>query len=83
MTAILYYTVPKPIRRPFVRGEIVETCDRDLSTMGTQRVVYAGKRIVRTACGRRWCAKTGWWMGEHRAYPFPSIRHAKKAKAQP
>lgn len=68
------YKMPKPIGRPFVKGEIVETCDRDLNVMDEQKVVYAGKRIVRTKCGRTWRATDGWYVG-HDAWPFPSIRH--------
>jgi hypothetical protein len=74
------YKVPKPIRRPFYRGEIVETCDRDLTVMSKQRVIRVGKRIVVTECGRRWRASDGWWVGENGVWPFPSIRHSTTRK---
>lgn len=70
------YKIPKHIRYPFVVGEIVEVCDRQLKVMGEQRVVYAGKRIVRTDCGRAWRATTGWFVGSA-PWPFPSIRHKR------
>jgi hypothetical protein len=73
------YVLPKRLRRPFKRGDIVETCHSDLSKMGTQKVVYAGKKIVRTDDGRRWRASDGWYVG-WRAWPFPSIRLAKRGR---
>lgn len=72
----LTYKVPKPPKTPFQRGEMVEVLDREHKVISTQKVIYAGKRIVRTACGRRWDAKSGWWIGDE-AWPFPSIRKAK------
>jgi hypothetical protein len=52
--------------------------DRDLVAMSVQRVVYAGKRIVRLDCRRRFRSSDGWWVGENGIWPFPSIRHQKK-----
>lgn len=70
----LYYTPPKPIERPFVVGEIVEVCDRDLKAISEVQVKYAGKKIVRLVDGRTFRATDGYWLGDE-AYPFPSIRH--------
>ena len=71
----LTYMPPPPIRKPFSKGDAVEVCDRELAVMSRSVVVYAGKKIVRTKCGRRWRAEDGWYVG-HTAHPFPSIRHA-------
>lgn len=68
----LTYKVPEPPGRPFRKGDIVETLDRNGGVMGTEVVVYAGPKIVRTKDGRRW-NQDGWWVGEI-AWPFPSIR---------
>lgn len=75
------YKPPLQIRRPFVRGEIVEVVDRNLLMMERERVVYAGPRVVRLAGGRRFRASDGWWIGESGTWPFPSIRHARKGGA--
>lgn len=76
MTAMseLTYHVPAQPDRPFVKGDEVETVDREGAPMGQQRVTKAGKRIVHTDCGRRWTQGGEWWDGE-RSYPFPTIRH--------
>jgi hypothetical protein len=74
----LTYTLPKRLRKPFFRGEVVEVCDRDLKAMSTQKVIRVGKRVVVTECGRRWDAKNGWWIGQNGTWPFPSIRHVKR-----
>ena len=71
----LEYTVPKPIENPFVAGEIVEVCSRDLRPMSEVRVAYAGKRMIRLDDGRRFRASDGWWIGSNGVFPFPSIRH--------
>lgn len=80
---ILTYKVPKPIKSPFVKGEIVEACDRDLIVMEEVKVVYAGKRVIRTNCGRTWRATDGHWVGTEQTFPFPSIRHKKKSARGP
>lgn len=77
----LTYTVPKPIRRPFETGEIVEFCDRDLKVLSELKIVRAGKRIVRVEDGRTFRATDGWYVGEQ-AWPFPSIRHKKARKVK-
>ncbi len=69
------YTPPKPIGPPFRSGEIVEVCDSNLSPMSEERVVYAGKKVVRLEGGRRFRASDGYWIGENGIWPFPSIRH--------
>jgi len=74
----LTYKVPKQIKTPFVKGEIVETCDRSLNTMDRVMVVKVTKRVVTLEDGREFRAEDGWWIGEDRAWPFPSIRHALK-----
>ena len=71
------YVVPKPIRKPFTRGEIVEVCDRDMRVMECEKVVYAGKEVIRLEGGRRFRATDGWWIGENGTWPFPSIRHKR------
>lgn len=76
---MITYQVPEELPRKFRRGDRVEVCDRDLSPMSLQRVVYAGTKIVRTSCGRRWRASDGWWIGSNGTWPFPSIRLAGKA----
>lgn len=72
----LTYKMPKPIRKPFVKGEVVQTCDRNLVPMGKVKVVYAGRKIVRTEDGRTWRATDGWYVGRQ-VWPFPSIRHKR------
>lgn len=72
----LTYKRPKKPQTPFKRGQLVEVCDRDLTTMSVVKVVYAGKRITRLADGRRFETETGWWVGENGSWPFPSIRHS-------
>jgi hypothetical protein len=73
------YKPPKRLRKPFVRGQMVEVCDRDLNPERTQRkIVRVGKLITVTDCGRRWRTSDGWWIGENGTWPFPSIRHPLK-----
>lgn len=72
----LTYKVPKPIKSPFVTGEVVDVCDRDLHTMSAVKIKRAGKRVIRLADGRTFRASDGWWIGDTQAWPFPSIRHA-------
>lgn len=74
----LTYKVPKPIKSPFTTGEIVEVCDRDLHTMSFVKIKRVGKKVVRLVDDRTFRASDGWWIGHTRAWPFPSIRHARK-----
>lgn len=69
------YLVPKTIRKPFVTGEVVEVCDRHLNEMGHVKIKRAGPKVVALEDGRRFRSSDGWWIGETRAWPFPSIRH--------
>jgi hypothetical protein len=68
------YRIPKPLNRALKCGDEVEVCDRDLSPMSRVRVARSGKRVVRLRDGRRFDAQTGYWIGENRRWPFPSIR---------
>jgi hypothetical protein len=76
------YKMPPPIMRPFQRGEMVNVRDSQLEVIGVQKVVRAGKRVVRTDCGRSWEATSGWWIGEFQAWPFPSIGHQGRPRAK-
>lgn len=69
----LEYVPPTPPPRPFAKGDVVEVLDREGRVLSRQDVTRAGPRVVRTGCGRRW-RQDGWWIGEERAWPFPSIR---------
>lgn len=71
----LYYTHPEPPNKPFVTGQLVDVCDRDLKTMSQVKVKRAGPRVVTLVDGRQFQAKDGWWIGDEQAWPFPSIRH--------
>ena len=73
----LTYKVPRSIKTPFTTGETVDVCNRDLETMSQVKVRRAGPRVVTLVDGRQFRATDGWWIGEDRAWPFPSIRHAK------
>lgn len=81
--ATMTYKVPRPIRRPFETGEIVEVCDRDLLVMSCEKVARAGKRVVRLEHGRTFRASDGWYIGNHGTWPFPSIRHKRGKRASP
>lgn len=70
------YVQPTKPSRPFKRGDLVDAMDREGNRMSTVRVVRAGKRIVRTSCGRTW-SQRGWWIGEQE-WPFPWIRHSRR-----
>ncbi|AWJ93258.1 hypothetical protein Sp245p_25890 (plasmid) [Azospirillum baldaniorum] len=70
----LTYVLPEPPEYPFRVGDEVETVNRNGEAMGRQHITRIKGKIVTTDCGRRW-TKDGWWHGETRAYPFPSIRH--------
>lgn len=73
--ADLTYHVPDAPARPFKKGDVVVTVDREGKDMDRRIVTSAGKRIVKTDCGRQW-TQDGWrWDGE-RTWPFPTIRHA-------
>lgn len=74
----LTYKVPKPIISPFQTGEFVDVCDRDLKTMSRVKIKRAGKKVIRLVDGRTFRASDGWWIGDDRAWPFPSIRHSRK-----
>lgn len=71
----LYYTPPEPPTTPFVTGQMVEVCDRDLKSMGQVKVKRAGPRVVTLVDGRQFRATDGWWIGDDQSWPFPSIRH--------
>lgn len=71
----LTYIPPKAPPRPFAKGDTVEVLDRNHRVLSRQLVVRAGPKVVRTGCERRWTQK-GEWLGEDRAWPFPSIRLA-------
>ena len=76
----LYYKVPKPIKTPFVTGEIVEVCDRKMNVMSLEKVKRAGPKVVALVGGRRFRASDGYWIGDTGCWPFPSIRHARKKR---
>lgn len=73
----LTYKTPETPHRPFAVGDVVDVLDRNHAVISQQRVVLASGRIVGTECGRLW-KQNGWWMGEDQAWPFPSIRHARR-----
>ena len=72
--ADLTYQVHELPTRAFVKGDQVETVDRDGTPMSKQTVTKADDKIVYTSCGRRWTQEGSWWNGKE-AYPFPTIRH--------
>lgn len=72
----LTYVMPKPPSRPFRRGDLVDTFDREGKRMETVQVVRAGPRIVRTSCGRTWSPR-GRYLGSQE-WPWPSIRLSRR-----
>lgn len=81
----MIYVIPTPPNKPFKKGDIVETVDRDGKTMATG-VKIASKRgrvrvwkmqssdsevvpVVKTEDGREWNALNGYWIGRHSGYP--------------
>jgi hypothetical protein len=72
------YTPPKKLRKPFVKGEIVAVCDRDLKPMSYERIVAVSKSRVKLEGGRSFRTSDGWWIGANGTWPFPSIRHSRK-----
>lgn len=75
----LTYELPTRPSRPFKRGDLVDTMNRDHSYMETVRVVRASSRSATTDCGRRW-DQSGWWISETCAWPFPWIRHSRRKR---
>jgi hypothetical protein len=71
----LTYKEPLPPSRPFAVGDVVEVLDRQHNVLSKQMIVKANAAGVATECGRHW-TKNGWFRGEIRIWPFPSIRHA-------
>lgn len=76
MSDLTYDTPPEPTK-PFAVGDTVIVADRCGNPMGEVKVVRATKRTIVTSCGRHW-TPAGWWRGEDRPYPFPSIREIQK-----
>lgn len=74
----LTYTPPKPVRKPFETGQIVDVCDRDLKTMSQVKVRRSGKKVTTLVDGRRFRSDDGYWIGETGVWPFPSIRHPRR-----
>ena len=72
----LYYTPTDPPKQPFRCGDVVDTFDRNGVAMERVIVTYAGPKVVRTSCGRRWNQK-GEWFPDDRAWPFPTIQVSK------
>lgn len=72
--ASLTYKEPVTPTRAFAIGDEVEVLDRAHVVLSTQKVVSVRVGRVKTSCGRSWDQR-GWWIGEERAWPFPSIRH--------
>lgn len=70
------FVVPTVPSRPFVKGDIVDTMDREGKRMETVKVLRAGPRVVKTSCGRTW-TQDGYYLG-HQAWPFPWIRHSRR-----
>jgi hypothetical protein len=69
----LKYIPANPPSRPFRIGDDVQVLDRRHKVLGTRRVTKSFGGGVMTDCGRRW-TKSGKWIGEDGALPFPSIR---------
>lgn len=76
----LTYEVPPPLTKPFAIGQTVQVTDRCGGAMGTVTVTRVTKQTVKTSCGREW-TPNGWWRGEDRAYPFPSIRELPETES--
>jgi hypothetical protein len=68
----LTYIPPVKPKRPFVKGDVVLILSRDHQAIGEQIIARGGRYYVSTDCGREWSQK-GWWRGDDRCYPFPSI----------
>jgi hypothetical protein len=73
----LTFKIPNKGRGAFKTGEVVEVVDRDLKVIGTQKIVSVGLQLAKTECGRKWRMYDGWRWAENKAWPFPSIRHAR------
>jgi hypothetical protein len=70
----LTYVPVEPPPRPFAGGDAVEVLDREGALLGERKVTYAGKRVIRTDCGRRWTPQGEFLMDNGLPCPFPSIR---------
>ncbi len=77
----LTYQVPPKLKRPFRVGEVVAVCDRNGEPMSQLVVARAGKKVIRLRDDdRQFRASDGWWIGDERAWPWPSIRQLRKAE---
>lgn len=65
-----YYSGP---RRPFKKGDPVTVTDREGRTLSHVTVKSVRGTTVVTDCGREWTTR-GWYKGDDRAWPFPTIR---------
>lgn len=70
----LTYKTFDPPSRAFKKGDVVIVHDREGTQLSTQTVVKILAKTIRTACGREWTKDRGWYVGETRAWPFPTIR---------
>lgn len=77
----LTYQVPPRLRRPFRVGEVVAICDREGISMSRFVVAKVGPKVVRLrGDNRSFRATDGWWIGERRVWPFPSLRQLRKSE---
>jgi hypothetical protein len=79
---VLTYVIPTTPSRPFVVGDLVDVMSRDGKRASTVRVMRAGKRTIKTRCGRTWM-QNGYWKGENGSWPFPWVRHSRRKTEVP
>jgi hypothetical protein len=75
--ANLTYKPAVPPKRPFKVGDNIQVLDSQHIVVGRQKIVEVGRKLVRTECGRQWTVDGRRWDSE-RAWPFPSIRLARR-----
>lgn len=75
MSDLTYVPAEAPAR-PFKVGDLVDVIDREGKVMSTREVTKKEDSDVLTDCGR-WWTRSGWWIGDCRAWPFPTIRHSQ------
>ena len=76
------YVMPAGLPDDLKLHDIVEVIDREGDAIGEQKIIHLETgfsddkliEVVHTDCGRCWDGKTGWWLGENDAHPYPSIR---------
>ena len=76
----LTYKEFDPPSHPFKMGDVVVVVDREGVALSEQKIAKVLAKTVKTACGREWTKDRGWYVGDTRAWPFPTIRLREDVK---